>query len=244
MRLERMREARLDRAAGPDLLPRPIHEAPPASGTLEITAGQVLDNVRVQVIGDLTAEATEQFSVVLSSPTRALLVDPSGVVTITDNDPLFAVPYTSFETGSYPNSVAIGDLNGDGKPDLTVTNWNSKTVSVLLNVGAAIIGADVDPAAPAPPRTFQLLASRPNPSRGSSEIRFLLPSACTVDVNLFDLAGRKVRSLASGELSTPGEHSIRWDGRDASGTPVRDGVYFVQVRAGRDAGVRRLIVLR
>jgi hypothetical protein len=116
-------------------------------------------------------------------------------------------------------------------------------VSVLLNIGTNSTTIGVDPAPSDAPRTFQLLAAKPNPSRGSSEIRFLVPSTCTVDVALFDLAGRKVRSLVAGERSTPGDHRIRWDGRDASGAPAQSGVYFVQVRAGRDVGVRKLIVL-
>ena len=38
-----------------------------------------------------------------------------------------------FTTGTYPIAVAIGDIDGDGKPDLAVTNWNSNSVSVLRN---------------------------------------------------------------------------------------------------------------
>src|SRR5205823_617104 len=36
--------------------------------------------------------------------------------------PLLAAPFLSFDTGEFPNSLAIGDLNGDGKPDLVVAN--------------------------------------------------------------------------------------------------------------------------
>ena len=46
-----------------------------------------------------------------------------------------------FATGLFPDSVAIGDLNGDGVPDLVVANSRSNTTSVLLNttgVGAAV----------------------------------------------------------------------------------------------------------
>ena len=44
---------------------------------------------------------------------------------------------TTFRTGSGPRSVTIGDLNGDGRPDLTTANYISNTVSVLLNTGGA-----------------------------------------------------------------------------------------------------------
>ena len=40
-----------------------------------------------------------------------------------------------YATGSAPGSVAIGDLNGDGKPDLVIANYEAITISVLLNSG-------------------------------------------------------------------------------------------------------------
>jgi hypothetical protein len=43
----------------------------------------------------------------------------------------------TFATGSYPVAVAVGDFNGDGKPDLAVVNEGDSTVSVLLNTTAA-----------------------------------------------------------------------------------------------------------
>ncbi|MFI5252106.1 MAG: FG-GAP-like repeat-containing protein [Bacteroidota bacterium] len=44
--------------------------------------------------------------------------------------------FIDFSTGSLPNSVAIGDIDGDGKPDIVVTNGSSNTVSVLRNESA------------------------------------------------------------------------------------------------------------
>src|SRR5262249_42072387 len=41
----------------------------------------------------------------------------------------------TYATGSFPSSVAIGDLNGDGKPDLVVGNQVAGTISVLLGNG-------------------------------------------------------------------------------------------------------------
>ena len=59
------------------------------------------------------------------------------------DDPLFAPPL-SFPTGFYPYSVAIGDLNADGKPDLGVANYESNTVSVLLGNGDGSFGTKTD----------------------------------------------------------------------------------------------------
>ena len=40
----------------------------------------------------------------------------------------------SFSTNRQPRSISVGDLNGDGKTDIVVSNGNDKTVSVLLNI--------------------------------------------------------------------------------------------------------------
>jgi hypothetical protein len=46
-----------------------------------------------------------------------------------------------YGTGAYPASVAIGDVSGDGRPDLVVANLDSYTVSVLLGNGDGTFGA-------------------------------------------------------------------------------------------------------
>jgi hypothetical protein len=154
---------------------------------------------------------------------------------------------TDFGVGASPMCVAIGDLNGDGAADLvTASDYPYTpyrgTVSVLLNLAHGTTG--VEPPSRVDPRVFRLAAPRPNPSRGSTEIRYALPAACVVDLAVFDLAGRQVRSLAVGELATPGEHGVRWDGRDGSGARVRNGMYLVRIRAGVGTAVKRIVVLR
>ena len=52
-------------------------------------------------------------------------------------------PPVFYSTGKNPTAVAIGDLNGDGKPDLVVTDVTSGNVSVMLNTGAGAFAAPV-----------------------------------------------------------------------------------------------------
>ena len=59
---------------------------------------------------------------------------------------------TDFATGLGPLSVAVGDFNGDGKPDLVVANSAANTVSILLNTGSGDFGAKTDIVVGAQPR--------------------------------------------------------------------------------------------
>ncbi len=67
------------------------------------------------------------------------LTAPDGVAA-----PLFAAPFLSFDAGLSSNSVAISDLNGDGKPDLVTANTGSGTVSVLLGHGDGTFEPNAD----------------------------------------------------------------------------------------------------
>jgi len=53
-------------------------------------------------------------------------------------------PQTSLAAGIGPAAIATGDLNGDGRLDLVVANFNSSTVSIFLATGAGTFGSHVD----------------------------------------------------------------------------------------------------
>jgi hypothetical protein len=76
--------------------------------------------------------------------------------------------------------------------------------------------------------------------QGASIVRFGVAKAGRVQVNIYDVAGRKVRGLAD-RVFVAGEHVLQWDGTDDAGGRVARGVYFVRSSIQKDTG--RIIVL-
>jgi len=83
----------------------------------------------------------------------------------------------------------------------------------------------------------------PNPLSPRTSIVFTLPSKQAVDLAVFDLTGRRIRTLVDG-VQDPGIHNIEWDGRSEAGVKVASGVYFYQMRAGDTVHSRKLVVTR
>lgn len=99
-------------------------------------------------------------------------------------------------------------------------------------------------AAPPSPSAARLDPPRPNPFNPSTTVRFTLPASATVELSVYDLGGRLVRTLIGGERLGPGPHLRRWDGRDDSGRPAGSGIYLVRLRAGNVTVMRRAVLAR
>jgi hypothetical protein len=81
------------------------------------------------------------------------------------------------------------------------------------------------------------------PFQSAPVIRFELERDIDVSADVYDLAGRKVRALASGPHRA-GSHTVEWDGTDANHRRVAAGVYFVRVVAGGEAASRKLVLVQ
>jgi len=136
-------------------------------------------------------------------------------------------------TGSFGTATvqASGVLPTNGVVTGTTTIWvrgrdaaNNWGAAYALSVPSVAKGVV---AAPEPIAIDFLGLPSPNPFHGATSIRFGLAQPANVRLELFDLAGRRVRTLASGVLEA-GPHAVSWDGRDERGAEVGAGVYFVR----------------
>jgi cytochrome c peroxidase len=84
------------------------------------------------------------------------------------------------------------------------------------------------------------LAAGPNPFSTSATIRFELPAAARVKLEVFDVTGRAVRRLQDGNL-TAGAHAIAWNGLDDRGSEIPGGVYFYRLDANGATRVLRTV---
>jgi hypothetical protein len=74
----------------------------------------------------------------------------------------------------------------------------------------------------------------PNPFSSGTEINFLLNTAAQVKLSIYAYNGKQVAQLISKHLEE-GSHTIRWDGHDASGKDIPDGVYLCELNTGTDS---------
>jgi flagellar hook assembly protein FlgD len=89
----------------------------------------------------------------------------------------------------------------------------------------------------------ELLGYSPNTFNPQTRIRFHLAQAGRARVTIYDITGRKVRSLSSQHWSA-GEHTVVWRGDDQSGRQVASGAYYVRLEADGQIDHRKIMMLK
>lgn len=136
-------------------------------------------------------------------------------------------PVTGNE-GDYPVSfMASNTLSG------CMTTWIH-----IVSPSATGVSAD----AQIPP-ALTLGDCRPNPFNPETTIPFTLPRETRALIQVFDVQGRRVATLADRVVSA-GPHETTWDGRDSAGRQAPTGVYLCRLEAAGMVRSRRLVMLR
>ncbi|MFN8588492.1 MAG: cohesin domain-containing protein [Candidatus Eisenbacteria bacterium] len=95
---------------------------------------------------------------------------------------------------------------------------------------------------PLVPSHTLLGSAYPNPFRGSTSLRLSLAFEGHVRVAVYDLVGRRIRTLTDGTMSA-GERTLVWDGRDDDGRAVAAGLYLVKMDTAGAKQSHRLVLM-
>lgn len=91
--------------------------------------------------------------------------------------------------------------------------------------------------------SFFLANAYPNPFNSTTSIKFGCEYPGAIKLELFDIGGRKVRTLADCNFDT-GEHELVWDGRNDQGRAVASGVYIYRLTSNEHVYAKKMILLK
>ncbi len=191
------------------------------------TAGPVVaDRLGGVVVGLQRATGVAQYDLFASHVTAAGALDPiwpAGGLLVIGLSGLLSPP-ASLVADGHGGALAI---------------WVRRPFSSVAEVRAYRLGADGLPTTEVP-RTFAAgaIAVSPNPSAGITRLAFTLAGSGPVRLGVYDVSGRRVRTLESGALPAGG-HTRQWDGRDDAGAVMPAGLYLVRASgAGLESTAR------
>jgi hypothetical protein len=125
------------------------------------------------------------------------------------------------------NEVYVGGafISAGGVSAICVARWNSGT-------------SRVEQLSPTAPKTFLLEQNYPNPFNPSTTIRYQLPVASEVKLEVYDVLGKKIATLVN-ERQSAGSYQVVWN---ASG--LSSGTYFYRLQAGTFTQTKKMILVK
>ncbi len=149
--------------------------------------------------------------------------------------------------GSQDSLTAEFGLGSSTVVDSLIVRWPSGSVDVSTAIPAdqrIVVTESGSSVADGERWDYRLYANSPNPFGPNTVVRYALRERAVVRLRVYDVAGRRVRTLVDSEAQAPGPHEARWDGRDDAGHAAASGVYFYRLQAGPYTESRRMVLLR
>ena len=107
-----------------------------------------------------------------------------------------------------------------------------------INTGV-VMSADEDVL----PGVFKLHQNYPNPFNPVTTLHYDLPVNGLVNITIYDMLGRKVKTLIN-QTQDAGYKSVIWDATNDYGKPVSAGIYLYQIRTGEHISTKKMVVLK
>jgi hypothetical protein len=224
----------------------------PTDATLNIAGWHLSDGSIIEPVlsgsGDQPLAPDASTDLVQNSPQSFTFeLEPDDVLYLYDQNlvRLDQLGWTRVPT-FFPDSCILRNPDGAGPADGYDWNTSGGLDGTLIYDDCALKGGTVAIVPQGMQFRTSLAAPYPNPARGASTISFTIGGSSEdmipAEVTIYDVAGRRVRTLISGEFK-PGIYRAVWNGLLDSGSRTAAGVYFVRMRVGEEAyGNSRSIV--
>ncbi|MFA6618327.1 MAG: T9SS type A sorting domain-containing protein [Candidatus Neomarinimicrobiota bacterium] len=119
--------------------------------------------------------------------------------------------------------------------EITITNAQN----IIVRMGINVVGIANEMI----PSVYILESNYPNPFNPSTTISYALPEVSKVNLSIYDLNGRLVRTLVNAEEG-PGYKQLIWNGRNDAGDALSSGVYLYRLEAGEFIQTRKMLFLK
>lgn len=93
------------------------------------------------------------------------------------------------------------------------------------------------------PDRFDIAQNYPNPFNPETRIAFNVPKQAEIRLNVYNVMGQLVRTLAAGSYSV-GQHEVMWDGRNDNGAPVSGGVYLYRLEGPGINVTKKMLLMK
>lgn len=123
------------------------------------------------------------------------------------------------------NNYYVADFDGDGCKDIAAPRSDQQELWVLRTFNSSYTLVQTQEKQTEIPKEFNLYQNYPNPFNPTTSIDFSIPKTGFIEVKVFDVVGREVKTLFS-EFTEAGSYHVIWDGSDKQGMKVSTGVYF------------------
>jgi hypothetical protein len=145
---------------------------------------------------------------------------------------------------AFPRAAVLELVDRGEAVAVTVTGRVGDTAftgtDVIKVMESKSLGPSAGPEAPAAPGFASV---SPNPFNPTTVIRYRAAAGARVTIAIFDVAGRRVRSLVD-VAAAGGEATVTWDGHDDAGRAAASGVYFCRLQTGPVSQTRKLVLMK
>jgi subtilisin-like proprotein convertase family protein len=214
--------------------------------------GNVLD---IQVFLAIQHQKVSDLTIKLKAPNATEIIldaaqgttSANGMLTIMDdttgnaiNGTTYLAPWTQYVKPSNPMGT-FGNSPINGNWVLTITDGAATNTGTLLSWGIRFnnsILVNYNNTSGNIPGKFNLEQNYPNPFNPVTKIKFEVPSSELVKLVVYDLLGRKVKTIVN-ERMNAGIYEYEFDGSSLS-----SGIYFCKMEAGSFTSIKKMILIK